>query len=52
MTFMTGMDNLILPVRSFAVARRMSVALAVGILMSCGNQSTVFAMRKEFVDGM
>ena len=38
-------------VRSFAVAMRMSVELAVGILRLCGNQSTVFAMRDELVAG-
>ena len=38
-------------VRSFAVAMRMSVEVAVGILRLCGNQSTVLAMREEFVAG-
>ena len=38
-------------VRSLAVARRISVEVAVGILMLCGNQSTVLAIRVELVDG-
>jgi hypothetical protein len=39
-------------VRSLAVARRMSVALEVGIERLWGNQSTVLAMRMELVVGI
>ena len=39
-------------VRSLAAAMMVSLAVAVGILMVCGNQSTVLTMRVALVDGV
>ena len=39
-------------VRSLVAATMVSVVVAVGILMACGNQSTVLTIQVALVDGV